>query len=166
MTREEVFEFIEKLLGEEARRVLEVLLDEPREMTEAEIAEKAGLRISSVRRALNSLAEKNLAIYRRIRLLDKARIVFYWRANPEGLQSIIMSRKKAVIEKLKTVLEHEKSTYYYICPFDRTRYTLDEAMEYNFTCPRCGSPLEPDEEREARIRILEDTIKRLEESLG
>ncbi len=158
--------FIERLLDPEARDVFVYMFEAGKEVTENEIAEATGLKINSVRRALNMLAEKGLITYRRVRVVDKngrSNVVFYWKVNPENLKSIVESRKRAVIEKLRSLLEYEESTYYYVCPLDGTRYTLDEAMEYNFTCPRCGSMLVPDEERDLRIEVLKRVIRRLED---
>ena len=165
-TLEQLKLFIERLLDQDARDVFAYMFEAGKEVTETEIAEATGLKINSVRKALNMLAERGLITYRRVRAIDKngrSSIVFYWKVNPENLRSLVESRKRAVIEKLKSLLEHEESTYYYVCPLDGTRYTLDEAMEYNFTCPRCGSMLVPDEEREARIEVLRRLVRRLEE---
>jgi transcription initiation factor TFIIE subunit alpha len=158
--------FIEKLLDPEARDVFLYMFEAGKEVTENDIAEATKLKINSVRRALNLLAEKGLITYRKVRYVDKngrPSIMFYWRVNAENLKALVDARKRAVIEKLKMVLEHEESNYYYVCPLDAIRYTMDEAMDYNFTCPRCGSMLVPDEARDHRIEVLRRLIRRLEE---
>lgn len=160
------FVLIEKIYGSDARAVLETLMKKGKELTEGEIAEHTKLKISSIRRALNTLAESNLVVYRKVQLPDRARPIFYWRANESGIRSIILSRKRATLEKLKTLLDYEMSTYYYICPFDGARYTFEEALEYDFVCPRCGSVLQPDTRREERIRLLREVIERLERELS
>ncbi len=158
--------FVERLLDPEAKEVFLYLFETGKEATESEIAEATRLKVNSVRRALNLLVEKGLISYRRIRVVDKngrTSTVFYWRINGESLKSLVAARKKAVIEKLKAVLEHEENTYYYVCPLDGTRYSMDEAMEYNFTCPRCGSMLVPDETRDKLVETLRRLVRRLEE---
>ncbi len=158
--------FVERLLDAEARDVFLYLFESGKEVTENEIAEATNMKINSVRRALNLLAEKGLITYRKVRVADKnnrTTVVFYWRVNAENLKAMVNARKRAVIEKLRAVLEHEESNYYYVCPLDSVRYTMDEAMEHNFTCPRCGSMLVPDEAREKRIELLRRLIERLEE---
>ncbi len=162
---ENLYTFIENLLDREAKEVFRVLFEENKELEEEEIAEKTGLKMTSVRRALNALLEKSLVVYRRARSIDKNKVSFKWRVNSEGLQSLIINRKKAVVNLLKTRLEFEEGTYHYICPLDHIRYTLDEAMEYNFTCPRCGSMLIPEEDKEARIKLLRRYVKKLEEEI-
>jgi transcription initiation factor TFIIE subunit alpha len=160
-----LLDFIERLTDPEARKVFEILYNDGSELSEVEIAEKAGMKANTVRRALNILAEHNLAVYRRIRDPATGRIVALWQVNYDGLLAEIESRKRGVLERLRALLEHEKQNYFYVCPRDGTRYTFDEALEQDFTCPRCGSPLDEDRERDLRIRILESYVRRLGEEL-
>ncbi len=162
---EKLYEFIESLIDRDARLVFQALFEENRELEEEELAEKTGLKLTSVRRALNALLERGFVVYRRIRSIEKNKVVFRWRINAEGLHSLILSRKKAVVNLLKAKLDFEESTFYYTCPLDGSRYTLDEAMEYNFSCPRCGSMLEPEEDKDLRVQVLREYIRRLEEEI-
>ena len=159
---EKLLLLIERLVDRDARRIFEVLYEEGDELSEYDIMERTELKGSVVRRALNILAEKGFVAYRKLRHPEKGRIVFYWRINYEGLPGVIESRKRAALEKLRTLLEREEETQYYVCPLDGTRYTFEEALEYEFTCPRCGSMLVPDEDRELRIQLLKQYISLLE----
>jgi transcription initiation factor TFIIE subunit alpha len=159
---ERLFILVERLIGEDARKVFEVMYEEGDEIAEHEIIERSGLKGSSVRRALNILAEKGFVTYRKVKHPDKGRIIFYWRINYEGLPSVIRARRVATLEKLKALLEAESETQYYICPLDGTRYTFDEALDHEFNCPRCGSMLVPDEDRELRLQILRQYVRMLE----
>lgn len=159
---DKLYVFVEKMMGPDARRVFEVLYQEGEELSEYDIMEKTELRGSVVRRALNMLAEKGLVTYRRLRHPDKGRLIFYWKVNYEGLPAVIEARKRAALERLKYLLEREEETQYYICPLDKTRYTFEEALEYEFTCPRCGEMLVPDSERDLRIEILRQYVRLLE----
>jgi transcription initiation factor TFIIE subunit alpha len=153
---------VERLVDHDARKVFETLYEEGDELSEYDIIEKTGLRSSVVRRVLNLLAEKGFVVYRKQRHPEKGRLVFYWKINYEGLPGVIESRKRAALERLRALLENEEANQYYVCPLDGTRYTFDEALEYEFTCPRCGSILQPDEDRELRIEILRRYIEVLE----
>ena len=159
---EKLLLLVERLADRDARKIFEVLYEEGDELSEYDIMEKTELKGSVVRRVLNILAEKGFVAYRRMRHPEKGRIMFYWRINYEGLPGVIESRKKAALEKLRTLLEREEEAQYYVCPLDGTRYTFEEALEYEFTCPRCGSMLEPDEDRELRIELLKHYISLLE----
>jgi transcription initiation factor TFIIE subunit alpha len=162
---EKLFIFVERLLGSDARKVFEALYEAGDELTEADIASKTGLKLNVVRWALNVMAEKGLVVYRKQKHPQKNKLIFYWRINYEGLPSIIKARKKAALERLKALLENEESSFYYVCPNDGTRYTFEEALEYEFTCPRCGSMLVPDTDKELRIELLKQYIRMLEEEL-
>ncbi|KSW12136.1 transcription factor [Pyrodictium occultum] len=159
---EKFYLFVERLVDSEARQVIQALYEEGGELSEADIAEKTGLKLNAVRRALNLLAEKGLVVYRRQRHPEKNRLVFYWRINYEGLPAIIEARRRAALERLRTLLEGEEGTYYYVCPNDGTKYTFEEALEHEFTCPRCGTMLVPDPDRELRIQILRQYVSLLE----
>jgi len=163
---QKLYLLVERLIDRDAMKVFKVLYEEGEELSEYDIIEKSELRGSVVRRVLNLLAEKGFVIYRKQRHPEKGRIIFYWRINYEGLPSVIVSRKRATLEKLRTLLASEEETQYFVCPLDGTRYTFDEALEYEFTCPRCGSPLQPDEDRELRIELLRQYISILEADIG
>jgi len=157
---------VERLIDRDARRVFEILYEAGDELSEYDIIEKSELRGSVVRRVLNLLAEKGFVVYRKLRHPEKGRIVFYWRINYEGLPSVLEARKRAALERLRSLLASEEETQYFVCPLDGTRYTFDEALEYEFTCPRCGSPLQPDEDRDMRIEILRRYVSLLEAEVG
>jgi len=163
---EALYTFVERLYGPDVREVLRVLYESKQEFTEDQLSEKTGLKHNNVRRALNKLMEAGLVVYRKQRDPDTGRLVFYWRVNYENLKPLLVSRKKAVIERLRARLEYEKENTFFVCPNDGLRFTFDEAMEYDMTCPRCGSPLVPDESQEEIIRVLEEVIRKLEEEVA
>lgn len=115
---------------------------------------------------MNILAEKGFATYRKMKNLEDGRTIFYWRINYEGIPNVIRARKLAVLEKLKSLLEIENGTHYYVCPLDGSRYTFEEALDHEFTCPRCGSMLVPDDDRELRLMILLQYVNMLEADLN
>ncbi len=162
---EHLYIFVERLYDPETREVFRILVENGKELTEEEIAEKTGLKINAVRRALNKLMELGLVTYKRQRDVEAGKLIFQWLAHYENIRSLLISRKKAVIERLKARLEYEKENIFYVCPNDGLRLTFDEALEYDMVCPRCGTPLVPDEQQEERIELLEKLIKRLEEEI-
>ena len=162
---EHLYTFVERLYGPDVREVLRLLYESRQELTEDQLSEKMGARPNDVRRALNRLLESGLVVYRRQRDPDTGKTIYYWRVNYENLRNLLVARKKLVIEKLRERLEYERENVFFICPNDGLRFTLDEAMEYDMICPRCGTPLEPDEARDAIIEVLEEVIARLEEEV-
>lgn len=164
-SEERLYEFIERLFDQDCRSVFQVLYEEGKELSDEELAEKTGLRLNVVRRALNMLLEKSLVTYRRVKEPGRFRSEFYWRVNLDGLQQLLLQRKKMALEKLKTRLRVEKETYYYVCPLDGARYSLDEAAEYDYICPRCGTPLMPDENQDKIVAVLERIVEKLGEEI-
>lgn len=163
---EKLMLMVERLIDQDARVVFETLYEEGGELSEYDIMDKTGLKGSAVRRALNQLAEKGFVTYRKVRHPEKGKIIFYWSINYEGLPSVIEHRKRAALERLRILLEREEETTYYVCPLDGTRYSFEEALEYEFACPRCGSILQPDEDRELRLEILRRYVSLLEAETG
>ncbi len=164
--KEKLLLMIERLIDADARKVFETLLEEGKELSEYDIMDKTGLKGSVVRRALNILAEKGFVTYRKVKHPEKGRIIFYWSISYENIPAIIEARKRAALERLKALLAKEEENTYYVCPLDGSRYTFEEALEYEFSCPRCGSMLQPDEDRELRLEILRRYVSLLEADIG
>jgi transcription initiation factor TFIIE subunit alpha len=156
----------QEMLGEEAVSVLDLLLKKKVEMTDEEIANLMGVKVNNIRKSLYSLAEHGFVTYRRTRDKETGWYIYYWKANVEQINNILLNRKRQILEKLRARLEFENSNTFYICPEDFNRFTFDEAFESQFKCPRCGSPLVYyDSSRvkdmlNQRISELEEEIKR------
>ena len=156
--------FLKNLIGETATRVFLFLLSRSGEVTDEEIANGLSLKTNAVRKALYTLVDYNLVSYRRVRDSRSGWYTYYWKANENQVISMIISRKKLVLEKLKTRLEFEVNSTFYQCPMDGTRYSFNEALEYNFMCPRCGNPLVYIDNTSI-LQALRDIIRRIEEEL-
>ncbi|RLG88980.1 MAG: transcription factor E [Thermoprotei archaeon] len=152
-------------LGEDAKKVFEALLDEQDEITDEQLAQKLNMKVNDVRRALYELSRLNLTIYRRVRDKTTNWYVYYWRINTEELPSIILQRKRSVLRKILNRLEYEQNNQFFICPFDGSRYTFDEAYENGFTCPRCGGELQALDNSQV-IEILRRIAERLQEEIN
>ncbi len=164
MSKRELMDLIEALAGREAKEVFSYLLEQGKELTDEEISRNTGIRVNAVRKALYSLSELGLISYRRIRDRNTGWYVYYWRINLENIDSILLTRKKEILKKLKERLEYERGNTFFICENEGIRYTFDEAFEYDFRCPRCGGNLVHVDNNEV-IEILEKRIKTLEEEL-
>ncbi len=155
-----------KLNVENTRKVLKAILESgQRGISDEELSIKFGLSQSEIRRILRLLYNNGLAKYRRGKHPELGATRYYWFIDLGSINIVLLNRKKAVLAKLKKRLEYEKSTTFYYCPYHpERRYTLDEAFDYNFECPKCGAPLEEFDNRD-RILVLEQTIRRLEEEI-
>ncbi len=156
--------FLKSLIGETATKVFLFLLGKSSEATDEEIANGLNMKTNAVRKALYTLVDYNLVSYRRVRDSRSGWYTYYWKANENQVLSMIISRKKLVLEKLRTRLEFESNSTFYQCSMDGSRYSFNEALEYNFTCPRCGNPLVYIDNTSI-LQALRDIIRRIEEEL-
>lgn len=153
------------MLGDDVLPVLEILLKKKGELTDDEIARILNVKVNNVRRTLYILSDHGLVRYKRTRDRETGWYLYYWRANTDQVNDILLNRKREMVQKLKMRLEFESNNTFYICPDDGSRYIFDEALENEFKCPRCGASLvyyEGDKVKE----IIERKIKELEEEIN
>jgi len=131
----------EALGEEEAVKLIEILKNSD-ETTDDEIANKAGIRLNSVRKILYKLYDHSLVSLRRTRDPKTGWFIFHWRLQPDQLEGFILSQKRRVLEKLNIRLEYEKNHDFYYCFVPGCkRIPFEEAVELVFRCPTCGKPL-------------------------
>ena len=136
-----VVDVVESMFGEKTTEVFRYLLERSGEVLDEEIAKTLGLKLNEVRRALYALSEQGLVSYRRVRDKNTGWYIYYWSVNRGQIPQIVRQRKKVTIYKLRERLKFEEENEFYVCPQDNTRYTFDEALENEFKCYRCGTPL-------------------------
>ncbi len=129
------------------------------EVTDEELAEQLDLELNTVRRALFILYENDLARYRRLRDEDSGWLTYLWTFEydsiPENLEEE-MRRLEVALEKRK---EYERTHEFYLCDQCSIRFEFTEAMEFDFECPECGSPLESLDNQ----RLIDAMNRRIEE---
>ncbi|WP_170166197.1 transcription factor E [Sulfodiicoccus acidiphilus] len=153
------------MLGDEVLPVLEILLKGKSELTDDEIARMLNVKVNNVRRTLYMLADHGLVRYKRTRDRETGWYLYYWRANTDQVNEILLNRKREMVQKLKMRLEFETNNTFYICPEDGSRYIFDEAFENEFKCPRCGTSLVYYEVERVR-EVIERKIRQLEEEIN
>ncbi len=166
MNKVQVEELINELIDRVAGEVGLIIysLRPKKEFTDDQLALELGIEINEIRRALFALYELGLAEYRRRRDDETGWMEYYWKINYEREKEVLRRELEKMREKLQEKLESETNTIYYICPRMCVKVSYDEAMDYNFACPRCGSMLEYLDCSEA-IRKIEDEIRRIDEIL-
>ncbi len=133
-------------------------------ISDEEVEAMKGYKQADVRKVFRIFYDLHIASYRRGKHPETGATRYYWYLDPKDLNLALLRRKRLVLEKLKARLEYERSNQFYVCPKDNTRYTFDYAFEYEFTCPKCGSLLVPDN-NESYVKALEGRIRRLEEEI-
>ena len=129
------------LVGEDAAELLKFLLKKRIEMTDDDISKELNMKVNEIRKKLYLLAEQGFVTYRKTRDKDSGLYIYHWKVNIDQINDLLINRKRLVLEKLKIRYEQEKESTYYYCPQDNILYSFDEALENEFKCPKCGSPL-------------------------
>lgn len=136
------------------------------EATDEIIANDCGIRLNTVRKVLYKLYDHGLVSCTRVRDEKTGWFIFYWRLQPDQLDAFIRSRKKRVLDKLRTRLDFERNHSFFICKTDpEVRVTFEEAMETSFKCGKCGNQLDSADNTEL-VSGLEARIEKLEAELS
>ncbi len=134
-------------------------------LSDENLEEITGIRQNEVRKILRTLYELKIATYRRGRHPETGSTRYYWTIDPQAINMFILSLKKKILSKMKKKLEFEESMSFYVCPADGTRYTFEEAFDYDFTCPKCGSMLVEYDNSKVK-EFLKRKIRELEEEIS
>jgi len=146
-----------KIHGEDAARVLRILIDKA-ELSDEELAAELGMDVARVRRILNELYESRFVRYRRARDESIGWYHYYWRVTDEPPERIVEDRKRLVTQLLEKIFLEETRDEYYICPVCGSKYTSVEADELGYLCVKCGEVLEP-YDNTARVEKLKKTLE-------
>ena len=134
-------------------------------ISDEELAAMFGFSQSEVRKILRILYDNGLAKYRRGRHPETGATRYFWYIDLSAVNVVLVSRKREVVRRLKEKLKYEEENEFYYCPnHPLKKYTFDEAFSLNFQCPKCGHVLEQ-VDNSARIEILREIIRRLEEEI-
>ena len=152
------------LVGDDAAELLKFLLKKRVEMTDDDISKELNMKVNEIRKKLYLLAEQGFVTYRKTRDKDTGLYIYYWKVNIDQINDLLINRKRLVLEKLKMRYEQEKETTYYYCSQDNILYSFDEALENEFKCPKCGSPLNYYDSEKTRAFLLYK-IKQLENEI-
>jgi transcription initiation factor TFIIE subunit alpha len=133
-------------------------------LSDEDLEKLTGHRQGVIRRALRLLHDLRLATYRRGRHPETKATRYYWTLDSDRINIVLYQLKRNVLEKLRARLQYEESNEFFICPQCNVRYEFNEAFEYDFTCPRCGSLL-VEHDNKVAVATLKAVIKRLEEEI-
>ncbi|MEB3780454.1 MAG: transcription factor [Desulfurococcales archaeon] len=151
---------------EKAVRIFRLIASESRGrgLSDEDLESLTGYRQGEIRKILRMFYDLRIAGYRRGRHPETGATRYYWSIDSDSINVILVSRKKAVLQKLVQRLNYERENAFYVCPNDKTRYTFDEAFEYEFTCPKCGFLLEEDNNSKY-IEVLENRIREIKKEI-
>ena len=155
-------EILTWIAGEHGYELAKTLSNQ--ELTDDELAKRAGIRINLVRKILYDLYENRVVSYRRTRDENSGWYVYYWRIEPERALEYFNTNKRLLLQKLEERLEHERSSMFFNCVNACPKLPFELAAENDFKCPRCGEKLEPYDNTSV-ITALERQIESLRQHL-
>lgn len=163
--RQTLLSMVEDVAGPEVREVTIVLLTHKGELTDEIIAEELDIKLNQVRKALYRLHDLELADFRRIRDKTTGWFIFYWKLHPEKISSLVSTKQKNVLDKIKSRLSHEEGNMFFSCgTAECTRVTFQTAMEQDFICLNCERRLESFDNSRI-IHVLQKKVDQLEQIL-
>ncbi|MDW8084089.1 MAG: hypothetical protein RMI49_02675 [Candidatus Caldarchaeum sp.] len=127
--------------GEEAVKIVSLLLDKPAR-TDEEISAETSLDIKDVRRILHKLNEVGAVSYEVHRDKTTGHRIFKWKVQQEQLVGYTKTLMRKVLERLKARLEFETNNQVYWCgTVGCPKYSFEQSMEMLFRCKVCKKPL-------------------------
>lgn len=162
LTNKRIMEVVSEVVGEDSVPVVEFLKDR-KNISEFIIADKVKLDMQRTRNILYRLNTHNITTYIRRKDKKKGWYISYWTFNKKRIKELIGQTKKKKLEKLKEQLEREESNKnsFFICPQACARLDFDQASEFEYKCPECGSLLSQ-QDNQKTIENIRSKIKELE----
>ncbi|MCS7108155.1 MAG: transcription factor [Sulfolobales archaeon] len=151
----DLLNFVKTFCGDICSDVLKVMIKESSEFLDEELASEVNAGINEVRRALYDLQSLGIVTYHRERDEKDGKFIYYWYADIEHLNQLLLQRKRSVLKRLEERLKLEEENSFYICPHDEIRLSFDEALENDFKCPRCSASLEFIDNYDIKRRLKE-----------
>ena len=139
-------------------------LKNKKNISEFKIAEEIGREINETRNMLYRLFDYNLVSFIRKKDKKKGWYIYYWTFNPKRVKYLLYDLKRKKIEHLKERLKRENSNDFYICQNVCVRLDFEQATNFEYKCPECGT-LMNQENNSQKIKEIEEEIQKLEKGL-
>ena len=133
-------------------------------VSEFKLAEAIKKEINATRNMLYRLYENNLVSFIRKKDKKKGWYIYYWTFNLKRVKDLIKIIKEKKLIKLNERVEREKSSNFFLCPNLCIRLNFEQATEFEFKCPECGTLMNQEENKE-KINELEKEINELEKEV-
>ena len=158
--KEKIDNTVYAVAGENGIKVVDFLGDR-KNVSEFIIAEKLKLDMQTIRNTLYKLHTHNVTTYIRKKDRQKGWYISYWTFNKKRIRELVDVMKKMQIEKLRERLAKEEANkgLFFICSKACARLDFDQATDFEFKCPECGSLLQQQE----NIRTIEHLKERIHE---
>jgi transcription initiation factor TFIIE subunit alpha len=162
ITNKKIYDIVGEVVGDDAVKIVEFLKDR-KNISEFKIAEKTNTEIHHIRNVLYRLHNQHLVTYKRKKDRQKGWYISYWTFNKKRVKDLITHLKAQKISRFKERLEKEERNrgFFFLCKNACVRMDFDQATEYEFKCPECGTLLDQHDNTKT-IESLREKIRELE----
>ncbi len=163
-TNKKVYDVVGEVVGEDAIKIVEYLKDKEN-ISEFKIAEKTNSEIHQIRNILYRLHNQHLVTYKRKKDRQKGWYISYWTFNKRRIKDLVEHLREQKLSRFRERLEKEEKNrgFFFLCKNTCVRMDFDQATEYQFKCPECGSLLDQHDNTRT-IDTLKQKISELEVS--
>ena len=134
------FEYDDEEMGELAVKILKTLSERNEAISDETLALILGISATEIRKILHVMHRAGLVGLAR-ESTDQYRYEYKWFINKDFIRRFLTQHINNVASKLMHRINTLGTTTLYICPTCFRSYTLDEAYEYDFKCPRDDTEL-------------------------
>ena len=84
--------------------------------------------------------------------------IYYWTFNQKQVRFLFLKLKKERLERLKTRLHRETTDQFYVCPKNCIRLEFEQATNFDYKCPECGTLMEMQDNAKDIDRIKKEIV--------
>ena len=121
---------------------LVIAIKDKKNISEFKIAELIREPINNTRNKLYRLYDNNLIHFVRKKDRKKGWYIYYWTFNVKQIRFLVVKLKRERLERLKARLVRETTDQFYICPNNCIRLEFEQATNFDYKCPECGTLME------------------------
>jgi len=133
-------------------------------VSEFKLASELRKEVNEVRNILYKLHSMNLVSFTRKKDREKGWYIYYWTFERNRVPDAYKKLNTIKLDALKNRFEREKASNFYVCPNTCLRLDFDQATDFSYHCPECGSILNQEEGANKLVSIKSE-IGKLESSL-
>jgi len=151
-------DFVRRLAGEEAVKVIMIYERKGRYVTDEELAEKMKLKVTEVRTILNRLHYRGIACYKKTKNSKTGWYSYTWGIKTKRIAELLLGEMVEKTEKLGAKQLVQSNYSLFSCDGECDTLPFEVAMEYDFKCPECGKTMKAVDAQ----KILKETEKQME----
>ncbi|MDN5358365.1 MAG: transcription initiation factor subunit alpha [Candidatus Diapherotrites archaeon] len=150
-----VAEYLQRIGGENALTVMKLMVEMGNAVTDEQVAEKMGVKVTVVRAVFNRLHYWGIADYTKEQNPETGWWTYTWFLVKDKIKEAVIGELEERESELRQKREELDQFMFFVCPEGHVREPFEVAMEYDFRCPACGAELQPLDVEEEKKKIDE-----------